>query len=325
MKSWDVGDRRYEVVEGWGEVPDGWEWGQVGGVGVDDAGNVHVFTRADHPYRVFDPSGKLLDHWGEGLFNDAHGICIAPDGSLLFVERNGHAVLKFDPSGRHRLTLGNRGVPSDTGWTREIREPDVGSGEPGHTDAIVMINGVGYGGPPFHRPTDVTVASDGNIFVSDGYRNSRVHKFAPDGTLLKSWGEPGNAKDYRDTTNGPGIFHTVHGIWAHKGRIYASDRENNRIQIFDEDGNFITMWSGFGRPTKIYISPEEEIMYVAELNDRVSLVDLDGNVIGRMGAERSHEPGKFFGPHGIWRDAEESIYVTEVLDGQRIQKFVRVK
>lgn len=325
MKTWDVGDRRYELVEGWGELPEAWFWGQVGAVAVDRNQNVHVFTRDEHPYRVFDKGGKMIDHWGEQIFNDAHGICISPDGSVFFVERTGHSVLKFDHNGRHRYTLGTRGESSDTGWTREIREPDLPEGDPGRTDSVVMINGVGHPGPPFNRPTDVTVADDGSVFVSDGYRNCRVHKFAPDGTLIKSWGEPGNAKDYRDTKEGPAIFHTVHGIWAHRGKVYVSDRESNRIQIFDEDGRFIDMWTGFGRPTKIYIPPNEDVVYVSELEDKVSILDLDGNLIGRFGAERSHEPGKFWGPHGIWTDDEGSIYVSEVLEGQRIQKFARVK
>lgn len=339
MQSWQAGDRRYELVEGWGELPDGWRWGQVAGVAVDSEDNVHVFTRSEHPYLVFDRSGKLVDHWGEGIFGVAHGVCITEDDAVFFVEHAGHVILKFDKRGRHQLTLGRRGEPSDTGYTEEIREPDVRNAIPGgelgsRTEAVPMVNGVGHPGGPFNQPTDLAVAPDGTIFVSDGYRNCRVHRFSPHGELLASWGEPGNARDLRDTTDAPGHFHTPHGVWVHDERVYVSDRENNRIQIFTPDGGFIGMWTGFLRPTKLYVDPDEAVMYVSELDDRVSIVDLSGEVIGRFGdghtigladRGRSHEPGRFFGPHCIWTDSEGAIFVGEVLEGQRLQKFARTR
>jgi hypothetical protein len=104
----EAGDRKYELVPNWGEMPDGWEWGQVGAVAVDSQDNVHAFTRAEHPYRVFDKSGKLLEAWGDGIFEDAHGMCITPDDTLWFVDRGPQLVLKFSKVGKHRLTLGTR-------------------------------------------------------------------------------------------------------------------------------------------------------------------------------------------------------------------------
>ena len=338
MKVWDAGDRQYELVEGWGQLPEGWVWGQVGAVAVDSDDNVHVYTRTDHPYMIFDKSGKLVDHWGEGLFQDAHGICITPDDSVYLVERDAQVILKFDKNGRHRLSLGNRNVASDTGYTKEVRIVNplaaTAPGVTSNTELLATINGVGHSGPPFHHPTDIGVAANGDIYVSDGYRNARVHRFSSDGTLITSWGEPGNAGELRNTKDGPGVFHTVHGIWPHKDRVYVSDRENNRIQIFTLDGDYIDTWTGYLRPTKIYVDRQEEVMYVSELDDRVSIVDLEGNVIGRFGPGhvigqadegRSHEPGMFWGPHGIWNDSEGSIYVGEVLEGQRLQKFARRK
>jgi DNA-binding beta-propeller fold protein YncE len=317
----DAGERQYELVHGWGQLPDGWIWGQVGAVAVDSHDNVHVFTRAEHPYRVFDASGRLIDSWGEGIFEDAHGMCITPDDTLYFVDRNPQLVLKFNSQGKHRLTLGKRHQPSDTGYTQDTREP---AGPLASGGGMPVLNGVHHGGPPFHHPTDVSVSAAGAIYVSDGYRNSRVHKYAADGTLEKSWGEPGHARDLRNTRDKPGLFHTVHSVWEHAGRVYVADRENNRIQIFTPDGDYIDMWTGFERPTKLYVG-SDNAMYVAELEDRVSIVDLEGNLLGRFGSERSHDPGKFWGPHGIWTDSVGDLYVAEVLEGARLQKFARRK
>jgi DNA-binding beta-propeller fold protein YncE len=318
----DAGERKYELVADWGEMPEGWEWGQVGAVAVDSKDQVHIFTRAEHPYRVFDKSGKLLEAWGEGIFEDAHGMCITPDDTIYFVDRGPQLVLKFSPVGKHRLTLGKRYFKSDTGYTQDVREP---SGPLASGGGMPVLNGVARSAGPFHNPCDVSVAPSGDIYVADGYRNARVHKFSPDGTLLKSWGDPGHARDLKNTKDGPGIFHTVHSVWEHEGRVYVADRENYRIQVFSLDGDYIDMWTEFERPTKLYVKPGEQVMYVAELEDRVSIVDLDGNVIGRFGSERSNDPGKFWGPHGIWTDSEDSLYVSEVLGGARLQKFARVK
>ena len=319
----DVGPRQYELIDGWGELPKGWKWGLCAAVACDSDDYVHVFTRTEHPHMVFDKSGKLLDHWGEQLFGSPHGICITPNDDIYFVDTVTHLVTKWDKTGRHKLSLGEHHKPSDTGYTKEIREPVDDPRISG--GGIPIINGVAYGGPPFHQPTDVSIAEDnGDIYVSDGYRNSRAHKFTADGTLVKSVGEPGNAQDLKGTKDKPGFFHTPHGIWTHKDRVYVSDRENYRIQVYDRDLNFIEIWTGFQRPTKIYVD-QDEVMYVSELDDSFAICNLDGTLIGRYGSERSNDPGKFWGPHCIWTDSEGSVYVAEVLGGARLQKLARVK
>lgn len=318
----EAGERQYELVENWGRLPDGWRWGQVAGLACDSKDQVHVYTRTEHPYMVFDRSGKLLSCDGEGgKFDLAHSLYIDIADSVFVLSHKGHVIMKLDSDGQLQLTLGERGKPSDTGYTKEGRVPASPWASGG---GLPIVNGVQYGGPPFYEPTDVAVASTGDIFVSDGYRNSRVHRFSADGLLLKSWGEPGNAKDLRNTTDGPGLFHTPHGIWVEGDRVYVLDRENNRIQIFTTDGEYISMWTHLERPTDMYVD-REGIAYVSELEDHVSILDLDGNLIGRFGSERSHAPGKFWGPHAIWVDSAGDLYVAEVLEGQRVQKFARKK
>ena len=290
----DAGERQYEFVQGWGQLPPGWIWGQVGAVGIDSQDQVHVFTRTEHPYMIFDRSGRLVHSWGYGIFEDAHGICIGSDDNVFLVDRGPQIVLKFTHDGRHLFTLGKRGQPSDTGYSAE--NPTVR-----------------YAGPPFHHPTDVSLSPSGDFYVSDGYRNCRVHKYAPDGTLLFSWGEPGQ---------GQGQFNLVHSVWEHQGRVYVADRQNNRIQIFTPEGKYLDTWPGLLQPCKIFVD-KDDIMYVAELGSRVSILDLQGNVLGRLGEERSRAPGLFWAPHGIWVDSQGDMYVAEVLEGARLQKFAR--
>lgn len=290
----NVAERQYEFVKGWGQLPPGWNWGQVGDVAVDSRDRVHVFTRTDHPYMIFDRSGALEWSWGQGIFEDAHGIHIAPDDSVFLVDRGPQVAFKFTNDGRHLLTMGKRNQPSDTGYTNENRT-------------------VLHAGPPFHHPTNVALSANGEFYVSDGYRNCRVHKYSADGTLLFSWGEPGN---------GPGQFNLVHGVWEHKDRVYVCDRQNHRIQFFTPQGEYIGMWEGFNQPCKAFFD-DDDTVYVAELGSRVSIVDLEGNVLARWGGERSHEPGQFWAPHGIWVDSQGDVYVAEVLEGARLQKFAR--
>jgi DNA-binding beta-propeller fold protein YncE len=310
-----AGERSYEPVEGWGKLPEEWIWGHVADVAVDSEGNVHVFTRAEHPYLVFDRSGQLLDHWGNGIFEEAHGMFITPDDAVYLVDRAAQTVLKFDKAGRHRLTLGTRHHPSDTGYVKPEQQVGPYLGGP-------MMNGVAYGGAPFNVPTGAAVAPDGRIFVSDGYRNARVHAFDADGTLIKSWGEPGHAQYLRDTTDGPGLFHTPHNIAVDAERVYVADRQNNRIQVFDHDGGHIVTWTGFRRPSDLHIEPSERLIYVSEMHEQISMIDMDGALVARITVERGSEPGQFWGPHGIAVDPEGSLYVAEI-HGARLQKLVR--
>jgi hypothetical protein len=316
-----AGDRQYELVKDWGKLPDGWRWGQAAGVAIDSQDNVHVYTRTEHPYMVLDKSGKFLDSWGEGVFGVAHSLFINPDDSVFVLSHKDHLARKFSKDRKPLMELGTKGVASDTGYTQEGRAP----GSPWLSGAgMPTTNGVGHSGPPFNEPTSIAQAANGDIFLTDGYKNARVHKFSAAGKLIKSWGEPGNAQELRNTKNKPGFFHTPHGIGVHSDKVFVCDRENNRIQVYTADGEFVEIWNMMERPTDMYISPDG-VVYISELEDHVSIRDLQGNEIGRFGSERSHQPGKFWGPHTIWVDSEENLYVGEVLEGQRIQKFARRK
>ena len=291
-----AGKFTYEVAEGWGKLPQGWKWGQIASVATDSQDRVYLYTRTDHPVMVFDRDGVFLKSWGEGMLKEAHGIRLDAQDNMYLVDRVSHVVMKFTAAGQKVFELGNRDQPSDTGYTEE--------------NPTVL-----RAAEPFNVPTDVALSGSGDFYVSDGYRNARIHKFSSDGTLLFSWGEPGA---------GPGQFNLPHGVWEAQSRVYVADRANDRIQVFTPRGEHLETWPGFLRPNYIFID-HDDIMYVTELPGRVSILDLNGTVLARMGDPKqpAPDPGKFVAPHGIWADSHGDLYVSEVLQGQRIQKFIR--
>jgi hypothetical protein len=275
---------RYEVVEGWGRLPEAWSFGRVIGVAVDQRDDVYVLNRGEHPLIVFGSDGSFKDSWGEGVFNAPHGLYI--DGEVAYVsDYRDHTVRKFTLEGELLRTWGTKDQPG-------------GEGE------------------PFNRPTDVAIASTGEMYVSDGYGNAKVHKYSKDGELLFSWGEHGS---------GPGQFDIVHDVWvAADDRVLVADRQNHRIQIFTPDGEYLTEWTGFHQPCSVYID-DGGLVYVPELQARFSILDMEGRVVARWGGEESRKPGFFIAPHCAWVDSNRDLYVGETLEGSRIQKFERIK
>lgn len=280
------GDYRYELQENWAQLPDGWVFKQVGAVAVDENDDVYVFNRSDHPVMVFNREGEFQRAFGEGHFPSAHGMCFGKDGTLWLADSADHTVKNFTRFGEHIRTLGVKDEPHD--------------------------------GEPFNKPTDVTVAANGDLYISDGYGNNRVHVFTGEGDYKFSWGQ---AEDLPGVWDGD--FNLPHNIWIHKELAYVADRENHRIQVFDLQGNHVDTWTDFIQPTDVYID-SNDIAYVAELRNRISIADLNGNVITRWGRFPTDEAGMFYAPHGIWVDSHRDLYVGEVLEGQRIQKFRRL-
>src|SRR5439155_4097361 len=188
-------------------LPDGWTFVEATSVGVDARDNVHVFNRGEHPVIVFDRQGTFLRSWGEGVFRRPHGITIGPDDSMWLTDDLHHTIRQFSPDGTLLLTIGNPDQPSTL-----------------------------HGGKPFNRPTHVALCPrTGNVYISDGYGNSHVHKYDPKGRLLKSWGGPGTD---------PGRFNIPHNIATDReGLVYVADRENSRVQIFDGEGRYLAQWN----------------------------------------------------------------------------------
>ncbi|MCI0549147.1 MAG: peptidyl-alpha-hydroxyglycine alpha-amidating lyase family protein [Candidatus Rokubacteria bacterium] len=281
---------RFTPVEGWGKLPDGWRYVECAGVAVDAKDQVFVFTRGEHPVIVFDRDGAFRRSWGEGVVRRAHAIIIDAEGMVWLTDDLHHTVRKFTPEGKLLLTIGNPDAPSEL-----------------------------QGGKPFNRPTHVAISPrTGYLFISDGYGNSRVHKYAPDGKHVKSWGEPGTD---------PGQFNLPHNLVTDAdGLVYVADRENHRVQIFDEEGRYQGQWNNLHRPCGLFAERTSELLFVGELGaalpvneqtpnlgPRVSVLNRKGERVCRFGGQFvGDRPGEFTAPHTVVTDSRGDLYVGEV-------------
>jgi streptogramin lyase len=281
----------FDRVDEWPSMPPGVEVLEAPGVAVNAAGRLYVLTRnPEHPVMIFEPDGTWVKSIGQGSFTDrAHGISIGPDDSVYCADDGNHTITKFSPEGELLMTIGTPNQPAPR-----------------------------FSGNPFNRPTHASPSPNtGDLFITDGYGNSMVHRYTADGEYVLSWG--GSGID-------AGQFIIPHDIVVDdEDRVYVADREAHRIQVFEPDGTFITMWCNIHRPNGITLAPDGNI-WVAELTPavsvvsdapgvghRISVLDLAGNLLGRYGSEIEGEgPGQFTAPHGIAVTEAGDVYVSEV-------------
>jgi peptidylamidoglycolate lyase len=285
------------------------ELGEASGVGVLPGGDVLVFHRASRRWeggpvdarrlisrptvaRLDARTGSVRGAWGARRFAVPHGLAVAPDGTVWLTDVGLHQVFAVDAAGRTRLVMGERGV-------------------------------AGSDRAHFDMPTDVAVARDGSVYVSDGYGNGRVVKFSRRGEFLLAWGTRGSAR---------GQFDTPHGIAVDaRGRVYVADRGNARVQVFDGRGRLLDVWQGkgYGRPWAVRAGPDG-LVYVVDGGDqratppdraRIVVCKADGTIVDEVGSYGS-APGEFVWPHAIAVGRDGTLYVGEVSTTRRVQKLV---
>lgn len=276
------GDYRYEVVEGWGQIP---QLGLASAVACDSQDRVYVFNRSPNPAMlVFERDGQFIGSWGENIFKAPHGIWISPDDEIYTTDTEDHTVRRFSLSGELLQTWGTVDEPGPTGQ-------------------------------PFNQPTRAVLSQSGEMYVSDGYGQSRVHRMTLDGEVIVSWGTSGA---------GPSEFNLPHDVTVDKNdRVYILDRGNLRCQIFNSNGEYLTEWGDLRSPNDLFID-SEEVIHIAEGGQRVTVMTLDGEIITQWG-EKGEQAGQFSNsPHGIWIDSHGDVYISEVIAEKRFQKFARV-
>ena len=241
---------------------------------------------------IFEQDGSFVTSWGEGLFTRPHGVTRRVEaglGEVLYcVDDDGHWIGKFSLTGELLMSIGVRGESAPA-----------------------------QSGQPFNRPTKVAFdPKTGDLYISDGYGNARVHKYTTQGEHLFSWGDYGTE---------PGHFNLPHSVCTDReGKVYVADRESHRVQIFDDQGNYLDQWNNLHRPCGLHI--EDDLVYIGQLPSHlavnetypnlgacVSLHDLTGRRLARLGDIRPGEgPGQFTAPHGIAVDSRGDVYVAEV-------------
>ena len=276
-----------------------WNLIQVSAVAIAANGNVLVLHRGAHPILEFEPGGKLVRSWGDGLFSEgkvaglpqsawapdrsrysavygpagctscgAHSIRVDPQGNIWVVDAAGHVIYKLNQEGKEIMRLGRKGVAGTSNDT-------------------------------FNLPTDVAFAPNGDFYVSDGYGSARVVKFSRDGKYLLQWGKRGN---------GPGEFMLPHNVVVDaQGRVYVTDRDNQRIEVFDANGKYLTEWKETGGVSGMMLTNDGHIVTGAVVRD------LTGKVIGRFPDAQA--------AHGAAVDRAGSVYLAQ-LSGI-VQKYVK--
>jgi DNA-binding beta-propeller fold protein YncE len=272
----------YRVVPNFFKWPKDTIAGEASAVAVNSKGHVYLFQRTKPMLAEYDAQGNFLQSLGDGLFAHPHGLRVDPDDNLWTTDDGNHLVLKLDPSGHVLLVLGRINTGAEANWL-------------------------------FNKPADVAFAKNGDIFVADGYGNSRVVKFDRNGNYIKAWGKFGA---------GIGEFNLPHSVAVDdQGRVYVADRENQRIQIFDSEGKFLQQWTGIGYPYGLLITPDQHVWMVDGGYDRVIELDQNGKILGAFG-EPGHQPGQFAWAHFMALGPDQKIYVADVLNW-RFQVFAR--
>ena len=281
------------------DTPSPWHFGEVAAVATTRHGNILVFHRGAHPVMEFTRDGEFVRSWGDGLISEgkvtqvpppqrsptgsrytvvygpagcyscgAHSVRVDQEGNVWIVDAASHVVYKMDSQWRVLLELGEKGVAGD---------------DSGH----------------FNLPTDVAFAPNGDVYVSDGYGGARVVKFSKDGEYLLAWGKRGT---------GPGEFGLPHNLVVDaRGRVYVTDRDNRRIQVFDSEGEFLGQWEEVGGVSTLFLTSDQKIWAGGVLRD------LNGEIVSRL-------PGDV-GGHGTTVTADGDVFVAQLAG--RIQRFVR--
>jgi DNA-binding beta-propeller fold protein YncE len=290
MPEYSTSTPTYELIRDFLKLPNQERFGLVSRVATDSQDRIYVFQRKDPPVVVFDRDGNYLAAWGSGDITDPHGLKIVDD-VVYTTDRSDSVAKSFTLEGKPLLELGQRGVHSDTGCTGAPWLAQRAAG-------------------PFNHPTEMLPHPNGDIYVTDGYRNARVHRFTRDGQLITSWGVPGKA---------PGEFHLPHSIAIdNDGRLYVADRANKRIQIFSPDGDVLGEWTDMGGPNDITRAADGTFV-IAEQEDGdkpayVCVRDANGTVLARL--ESRHV-------HGVGVDSRGNIYAGLTVD-RSVDKFVRI-
>ena len=273
------------------KLPPGMNFGGTSGIAINSKGNLFVLHRGSMPLMEFDADGNFIRGWGDGLFDRPHGLRIDPQDNIWATDVASHVVYKFNPSGRLEMVLGVKGRAGEM-----------------HDFGHLRL---------FNEPNEAVVGPTGDVYVLQGHGKgpSLVMKFDKDGSFLKAWGKKGK---------GPGEFDIPHSlVFDAKGLLYIADRSNQRIQVFDGDGNYIRESSHPGTPCGLFLTPDQHIWLAHGHTGQIMKLDLNGKVVGMIaGSGQGKTLGKYGEAHYIGVSKRDEIFVADTLNW-RVQKYVK--
>jgi sugar lactone lactonase YvrE len=268
-------------------LPPGFEWDQVASVAVDARNHLYVLHRGDTPFIEFDPDGRFVRSFGEGLFMRAHSLTLDGDDHFWVTDVGAHTVMQLDRDGGVLMTLGTPGEAGDWDETAGSRR--------------------------FDQPTDVAIGPDGSVFVTQGHGRAepKVLKFDAAGRYLRSWGERGTH---------PWQFAVAHSIAIDEdGLVYVADRENRRIQIYDLEGNFLRGWNYRGMACSLTLAADGYLYLVTGFDGQVVKLDRRGSIAGVQGRP-GEGAGEYGEAHDIAVNGRGEIFVADVVN-RRLQRL----
>jgi len=276
-------DFTYELIPEYGNFPKGFEYSMFAGGYCDSEDNLYLICRdKDRPFVVLDAEGNYVRSFGKGLFKSAHSLFVTAQNTILCTDAALHVVRELSMSGELIRDFGTLGVPSDSGYEKDVWRRMMREGKIVATDLAfdkgwsfwMATRTIKRAAPPFNRPTGVCVGPGGDIFVSDGYGNAAIHRFAPDGTLLRTWGGPGDE---------PGKFYIPHSLCVdHMNRVWVGDREANSIHVFSADGEVLGyMNEHLYQPTAMWT--DGTYIYAAERGGGLTIINMDMRVVAQLG------------------------------------------
>ena len=275
-----------QPVERFLKLPPGRNLGPAAAVAVGPKGQIYVLHRGVGHLAEFDRNGQFVRDLAVGMLTKPHGLHVDGAGDLWVTDVGAHVVLKLSPAGELLMVQGVHGQAAE--W---------------HEEFNVLA---------FNQPTDVATGPAGDVYVTDGYGNSRVVKLAADGRFVKAWGSRGS---------GPGEFHSPHNVVVGRnGRVYVADRDNLRVQVFDADGTFQEAWTRLGKPNGLELVDERYLLVTDSVGERVLKVALDGTLLGAFGAP-GKGPGQFAVAHSVAVASDGSLLIAEIANW-RVQRLV---
>jgi hypothetical protein len=270
---------------------------QVSGVFVHDQQLFAVNRSAQYPIAVFDLDGNFLRGFGAELdFIRSHGLFISREGKIWVCDDRSHVVYKMDLEGNVEMTLGVRGVHCENGYDPQVPWPHD-------------LYTIARCGEPFNQPTRAVEAPSRDIYISDGYANTAIHRFGPDGRLKKTWGGPGHSD---------GTFRLPHSLMVdERGRVWVCDRENFRVCVFTEEGEFIRSFEKLLWPSEPWSDAQH--VYIGESYGRISIYTMDFELAARIGYD-----GSPLTAHSICGDSNGNLYVGHINARRTLTKLERL-